>query len=392
MHCGELAGALDLRLGLAGGSPPLGSTRGRPPSPARPSSGRVPAVTWRTRTAVAVGLRVGHVHAVVAHALGELDARAPPCRPRPSRRLGARPVGSRLGRRAVALPVRRRRGSRRQRKADQMVARTVVVLDLPRGRWITAHQTTPGNFRGRQPRLLTARWSPWARCRMRCWWSRTSGCSPTRSPSGCAEEAHAVDVVYDGEAALERLGVNDYDVVVLDRDLPVVHGDDVCRGRWCLRRGVRPRVLMLTAAAGVDDRVAGLGLGADDYLPKPFAFAELVARVQALGRGSRPAAPPVLERARHPARPAPPRGVPRRPVRAAVPQGVRGAGGAAAGRRAASCRPSSCWRRRGTSTPTRSPRRAGPDDDPEAARKLGDPPVIETVPGVGYRIHERRPH
>lgn len=108
-------------------------------------------------------------------------------------------------------------------------------------------------------------------------------------------EAHAVDVVYDGAAALERTNVNDYDVVVLDRDIPVVHGDDVCRE--LVEVGSDARVLMLTAAGEVRDRVAGLMLGADDYLAKPFAFAELSARVQALGRRSRPAAPPVLRRA-----------------------------------------------------------------------------------------------
>ncbi|GAA4897113.1 DNA-binding response OmpR family regulator [Stackebrandtia albiflava] len=107
-------------------------------------------------------------------------------------------------------------------------------------------------------------------------------------------DAHAVDVVDDGAAALERLGVNDYDVVVLDRDLPGVHGDRVCAEINADVMG--PRVLMLTAAAGVEDRVSGLSLGADDYLPKPFAFAELSARVTALGRRSRPAVPPVLER------------------------------------------------------------------------------------------------
>jgi DNA-binding response OmpR family regulator len=109
------------------------------------------------------------------------------------------------------------------------------------------------------------------------------------------DEPHAVDVAYDGTAALERLSVNDYDVVVLDRDLPGVHGDDVCRE--LAGAGATARVLMLTAAADVADRVAGLTLGADDYLTKPFAFAELAARVQALGRRSRPAAPPVLRRA-----------------------------------------------------------------------------------------------
>jgi DNA-binding response OmpR family regulator len=110
---------------------------------------------------------------------------------------------------------------------------------------------------------------------------------------GLRREAFAVDVAYDGSAGLERLSVNDYDVVVLDRDLPSVHGDDVCRRLVADHLGVR--VLMLTAAADVLDRVEGLGLGADDYLGKPFAFAELVARVRALGRRSRKAVPPILE-------------------------------------------------------------------------------------------------
>ncbi|WP_436497981.1 response regulator transcription factor [Actinokineospora sp. HUAS TT18] len=108
-------------------------------------------------------------------------------------------------------------------------------------------------------------------------------------------DAHAVDVVGDGGAALERIGVHDYDVVVLDRDLPVVHGDDVCRALVSGDSAVR--VLMLTAATEIDDRVAGLALGADDYLPKPFAFPELAARVVALGRRARAAAPPILTRA-----------------------------------------------------------------------------------------------
>ncbi|MFI8978144.1 response regulator transcription factor [Nocardia asteroides] len=112
--------------------------------------------------------------------------------------------------------------------------------------------------------------------------------------TGLRRHAMAVDVVHDGAAALERLPVNDYDVVVLDRDLPGVHGDEVCG--WMIEHGIGSRVLMLTAAAAVRDRVAGLGLGADDYLVKPFAFAELVARVQALGRRARPATPPVLSR------------------------------------------------------------------------------------------------
>ena len=108
-------------------------------------------------------------------------------------------------------------------------------------------------------------------------------------------QSFAVDTVYDGDAALQRLSVNSYDVIVLDRDLPVVHGDDVCRAVVASDQQVR--VLMLTAAGELSDRVAGLSLGADDYLPKPFAFVELVARVRALGRRARPAAPPVLRRA-----------------------------------------------------------------------------------------------
>ncbi|MGC5053523.1 response regulator transcription factor [Micromonospora sp. DT48] len=103
----------------------------------------------------------------------------------------------------------------------------------------------------------------------------------------------AVDVCYDGYGALDRVGVNRYDVAVLDRDMPGHTGDEVCRTLTASGSGTR--VLLLTAAAGIRDRVEGLGLGADDYLTKPFAFAELVARVQALGRRSAPALPPVLE-------------------------------------------------------------------------------------------------
>jgi DNA-binding response OmpR family regulator len=109
---------------------------------------------------------------------------------------------------------------------------------------------------------------------------------------GLRRESVAVDVAYDGDAALERIGVNGYDVVILDRDLPRVHGDDVCRA--VLDTGGDARILMLTAATTVRQRVDGLAMGADDYLGKPFAFAELVARVRALGRRARPAAPPVL--------------------------------------------------------------------------------------------------
>ncbi|NUR70324.1 MAG: response regulator transcription factor [Hamadaea sp.] len=105
-------------------------------------------------------------------------------------------------------------------------------------------------------------------------------------------EGMAVDVAYDGTAALERTQIVDYDVVVLDRDLPGVHGDDVCRA--LVGREAPSRVLMLTASSTIAERVEGLGLGADDYLPKPFAYAELVARIRAVGRRTTPAAPPIL--------------------------------------------------------------------------------------------------
>ncbi|MEU5159201.1 response regulator transcription factor [Streptomyces sp. NPDC020875] len=109
--------------------------------------------------------------------------------------------------------------------------------------------------------------------------------------AGLRKYGCAVDVAHDGRTALEKCAVVPYDVVVLDRDLPGVHGDTVCRR---LAREGRSRVLMLTASDAVEDRVDGLALGADDYLGKPFAFSELVARVGALARRSAPASPPVL--------------------------------------------------------------------------------------------------
>jgi len=111
--------------------------------------------------------------------------------------------------------------------------------------------------------------------------------------TGLRREGMAVDVVLDGTEALEHLAVTRYDVVVLDRDIPGVHGDEVCRQIVAGRS--QSRVLMLTAASTVRERVDGLGLGADDYLPKPFDFAELVARVRALARRSAAALPPTLE-------------------------------------------------------------------------------------------------
>jgi DNA-binding response OmpR family regulator len=102
----------------------------------------------------------------------------------------------------------------------------------------------------------------------------------------------AVDVVFDGTEALAHAAITDYDVVILDRDLPGVHGDEVCRK--LVADGNHCRVLMLTALGAIEDRVEGLGIGADDYLPKPFDFSELVARIHALGRRSQARVPPAL--------------------------------------------------------------------------------------------------
>ncbi|MFU8851555.1 response regulator transcription factor [Micromonospora sp. SL1-18] len=195
-------------------------------------------------------------------------------------------------------------------------------------------------------------------------------------------EAFAVDVAYDGDAALERLGVTDYDVVVLDRDLPVVHGDDVCRA--VVDSGAETRVLMLTAAAAVRERVAGLALGADDYLVKPFALVELSARVHALARRARPAVPPKLARAGIVVDPArrevyrDGRYVPLSRKEFAVLAELVRAGGAV------------------VSAEELLERAWDEHIDPftnvvrvtvmKLRRKLGDPPVVETVPGVGYQI------
>jgi DNA-binding response OmpR family regulator len=109
---------------------------------------------------------------------------------------------------------------------------------------------------------------------------------------GLRREGIAVDLAFDGREALTHVAINRYDVVVLDRDLPGVHGDDVCRA--LVAEGSGTRVLMLTASSTIKDRVDGLGLGADDYLPKPFHFAELIARIRALARRSSTPLPPTL--------------------------------------------------------------------------------------------------
>jgi DNA-binding response OmpR family regulator len=116
-----------------------------------------------------------------------------------------------------------------------------------------------------------------------------------RLATGLRRQSFAVDVAYAGDTALELLAINAYDVLVLDRDLPGTHGDEVCRE--VVASQARTRVLMLTAAGSLRDRVGGLDLGADDYLGKPFEYPELVARIRALARRAQPALPPTLYRA-----------------------------------------------------------------------------------------------
>ena len=202
-----------------------------------------------------------------------------------------------------------------------------------------------------------------------------------RIGEGLRDAGFAVDVVYDGATALESVASTDYDVVVLDRDLPVVHGDRVCR--QLVRDGSPVRVLMLTAAIDVEDRVDGLELGADDYLGKPFAFQELIARIRALGRRG-PGTPAIVQRgdllvdrSRH------------RASRSGVPLTLtRKEFGVLEHLAAADGAPVSAeellehvW-----------DAHADPLSNAVAVtvarlrRKLGDPPLIETVVGVGYRL------
>jgi DNA-binding response OmpR family regulator len=202
---------------------------------------------------------------------------------------------------------------------------------------------------------------------------------------GLRREGMAVDIALDGGAGLRNALVYDYDVIVLDRDLPGMHGDRVCETLINLDpHPPRARVLMLTASAGIEDRVAGLSLGADDYLPKPFAFAELIARIRALARRAQPALAPVmrsgdltLDTGRRIAY----RGARRLDLSAkelAVLELLLAA-------------------RSSVVSPEELLARAWDQAaDPFSAvvkvtisrlrRKLGDPPIIETVPGAGYRI------
>jgi DNA-binding response OmpR family regulator len=195
-------------------------------------------------------------------------------------------------------------------------------------------------------------------------------------------EGMAADVSFDGKDALAKTAVSRYDVIVLDRDLPGVHGDDVCRELTA--GGAGSGVLMLTASATIEDRVEGLDIGADDYLPKPFDIAELVARVRALARRSSAALPPVLARGdlrldlgrREATRAGRP--LPLSPKEFAVLQVLLAAQGTVVSAEELLAR---AWDEMAdpftnTVKMTISRLRA----------KLGEPPVIETVAQAGYRI------
>jgi DNA-binding response OmpR family regulator len=199
---------------------------------------------------------------------------------------------------------------------------------------------------------------------------------------GLRQAGLAVDVANDGEVALAKAEVTPYEVVVLDRQLPGMHGDDVCR--QLLARTPMPRIIMLTAAGNVDARIEGLAIGADDYLPKPFVMAELVARVRALGRRPAVAMPPILVAGNlvvDPARREASRGG--RPLPLTRKEfGVLEVLAATPGRV--------------VSAEDLLERVWDEEADPftnavritlmTLRRKLGDPPLIETVVGVGYRL------
>jgi len=192
----------------------------------------------------------------------------------------------------------------------------------------------------------------------------------------------AVDVAADGTTGLGRVLDTDYDVVVLDRDLPGVHGDEICRRM--VETGCRSRVLMLTAAGTMDDLVDGLERGADDYLPKPFDFPVLVARIGALYRRAQPALPPVLrhgdvelDRARHRVRRAG-RALDLSPKEFGVLELLLASAGRAV--------PAEELLERVWDEAADPFTNAVKVTVSRLRTKLGDPPVIETVPRAGYRI------
>ncbi|HWH29866.1 MAG TPA: response regulator transcription factor [Mycobacteriales bacterium] len=200
---------------------------------------------------------------------------------------------------------------------------------------------------------------------------------------GLRREGMAVDVAYDGDSGLEKALTTRYDVLVLDRDLPVLSGDDVLR--HLTGEASLTRVLMLTAAGSLSDRVAGLQLGADDYLAKPFAFAELVARVRALGRRATPPAPPVLHgpggivldpARREATRDGQPLPLTRKEL--GVLEVLLAAGGAVVSSEELLERVWDEFADPATTTVRVTVM--------TLRKKLGDPPVVETVVGAGYRV------
>jgi DNA-binding response OmpR family regulator len=204
----------------------------------------------------------------------------------------------------------------------------------------------------------------------------------TAVAEGLRREGMAVDLAFDGRDALVHVGVNRYDVVVLDRDLPEVHGDQVCRA--LVDQGNETRVLMLTAASTIRDRVEGLELGADDYLPKPFDFSELVARIRALARRSGPPLPPTLasgDIALDPARRAAFRGERRlslSPKEFALLECLLAAQGRVVSAEELLTR---VWDEAANPFTSTVKTTIG-----RLRAKLGEPPVIETVREGGYRI------
>jgi len=200
--------------------------------------------------------------------------------------------------------------------------------------------------------------------------------------TGLRREGMAVDIALDGIEALELAALTAYDVVVLDRDLPRLHGDEVCR--TLVAADTPPRVLMLTAASSIEDRVDGLSIGADDYLPKPFAFAELTARVRALARRVQHSQPTVLSRGDlrvDPARRVATRAgrrLPLSPKEFAVLEQLLTADGTVVSAEQLLER---VWDQ--AADPFTSAVKLTMS---RLRRKLGDPPVIETIPEAGYRI------
>ncbi|WP_405783539.1 response regulator transcription factor [Streptomyces sp. NBC_00859] len=199
---------------------------------------------------------------------------------------------------------------------------------------------------------------------------------------GLRREAITADVALDGLTGLHKLQLGDYDVLVLDRDLPGMHGDELCRR--VVAEGVLTRILMLTASTAVPDRVEGLGMGADDYLTKPFSHDELLARVLALGRRAQPALPPVIEQAgivldtarRQASRHGRTLALTRKEF-GVLETLLRADGGVVSGEDLIE----KVW-----------DEHTGYDTNPvrvalsRLRAKLGEPPAVETVPGAGYRI------